>query len=364
MVGVCRYRDFERRSPGSLGPWIQGIFLIGVLLVVTQTSGAAAAERSFMGFTIAPLSGTYEVVKDANVRSEPRTQGKRLTGVNAGTQVEAVGKEGSWIAIRRAGKDLGFIYEPLIKAISLPPLKRDSEGRIVDDKDEPVAPAEGFYVTRADVNVRFGPSTKARKRSDLDRGVKVEAIGSAADGKWLVVRQDDQELGFVFTETLLPLIDGSLGQPVKGQTALGAGDSCQFAIRFIGKNPVERELFETSDYEVDWSCSVKGRTVSFPGYMFITEAPFQLSDNNVYQITVDLLDVSREYDEIFSTVFLYRRSENKVVFDSVSMKDFAKTPDPTELPAGDVVAALTSAAQIAPNVWNSRVWERLSEGSF
>lgn len=316
-----------------------------------------------MGFTIAPMSGTFEVTTDANVRAEPRTQGKRLIGLPTGTQVEAVGKEGSWIGVRRAGKDLGFVYEPLLKAISLPPLKRDAEGRILDGKDQPVAPANGFYVTAAEVNVRFGPSTKAVKRGDLERGVKVEAIGSAEDGNWLVVRQDDQELGFIFAETLLPLIDGELNRPVKGQASFGSGDSCQFAIQFIGKNPVEGELFETSDYEVDWSCAVKGRTIGFPAFMFITEAPFQLSDNNVYQITIDLLGVAREYDEIFSTVFLYRRGESKVVFDSVSMNGFATPPKSAELPAGDVATALAAAARIAPGVWNEKVWEMLAENS-
>ena len=364
MIGVRQNRVVELGCAGSLAPWILAIFLFGLTILVAQPNTSEAAERSFLGFTIAPLSGTYEIVKDANVRSEPRTQGKRINGLPKGTQVEAVGKEGTWIAIRRAGKDVGFVYEPLLKAISLPPLERDPAGQIVDGDGQPVASADGFYVTRADVNVRYGPSTKARKRGDLDRGVKVEAIGSAAKGKWLVVRQDDQELGFVYAETLLPLVDGTLDRPIKGQTSFGSGNSCQFTIRFIGKNPVERELFETSDYEVDWSCTVTKRTVSFPGFMFITEAPFQLSDNNVYQITVDLLDISREYDEIFSTVFLYRRGENKVVFDSVSMKGFSKTPDPAEMPAGDVVSALTTAAQIAPSVWNDQVWDVLSEDSF
>ncbi len=363
MVGVCRKRGEGRRDPGSETGWARLFVVAGSLAFCLVAGTAIAADKSFLGFTIAPLSGTFEIIKDANVRSEPRTQGKRLNGLPAGTQVEAVGKEGSWIAIRRAGKDLGFVYEPLLKPISLPPLKRDSDGRIVDGDDKPVEPASGFYVTAADVNVRFGPSTKAAKRGDLDRGVKVEAIGSADDGKWLVVRQDDQELGFVYAETLLPLVNGELNQPLKGETSFGEGGSCRFVINFIGKNPVEGELFETSDYEVDWSCVVKERSIRFPAFMFITEAPFQLSDNNVYQISIDLLGVVQEYDEIFSTVFLFRRNDDKVVFDSVSMKEFANLPKSAERPASDVVAALSGAAAIAPGIWKDRVWDVLAENN-
>ncbi len=177
------------------------------------------------------------------------------------------------------------------------------------------------------------------------------------------MRQDDQELGFVYAETLLPLVNGELNQPLKGETSFGEGGSCRFVINFIGKNPVEGELFETSDYEVDWSCVVKERSIRFPAFMFITEAPFQLSDNNVYQISIDLLGVVQEYDEIFSTVFLFRRNDDKVVFDSVSMKEFANLPKSAERPASDVVAALSGAAAIAPGIWKDRVWDVLAENN-
>jgi len=214
------------------------------------------------------------------------------------------------------------------------------------------------------VNLRAKPSIKAQKRGRLERGSRVEAIGSAENGSWVFVRRDKQELGFIFAETLLPLVDGTLDAPLVGETKVGEDGSCRFVIRFVGKNPVEGELFETSDYEVDWECERSGKKMAFPGYMFITEAPFQLSDNGIYQINIDLPNVTREYDEVFSTIFLYRRGENKVVLDSLSMKEFAVKPNGGSDAAGTVAEALVAASQIAPHTWNADVWGMLAESAF
>lgn len=351
--------EFERRG---FCRWGWACILVGVLFLGSAAGDIYAAEQRFLGVVIEPLSGTYEVTTDANVRAGPMTEAKRLIGLPQGTEVEVVGKaKGAWIAIRRNGRDLGFVYEPLLKAVKLPPLDRDAEGRIVDAEGEPIAPASGFYVAASAVNLRTKPSTQASKRGGLKRGMRVEAFGAAENGSWLAVRQDDRELGFVFAEMLLPLIDGTLNAPIKGKTDSGNGKDCEYAIRFSGKNSVEGELFETSDYEIDWTCKINGREISFPGFMFITEAPFQLSNNRVYQISMDLLGVVREYDEVFSTVFLYRRDERKVVFDSVSMKDFAAQPGVNALEAASVAEALSAAANIAPGAWNERVWEMLAQ---
>lgn len=340
------------------------LVLWGTLLAAAFPQQGRAAERKFLGYDVEPLAGTYEITTDANVRAGPMTEAKRVTGLSQGTRVEVVGKaKGAWIAIRWDGQDLGFVYEPLLKAVDLPPLERDAQGRIIDDEGNPISPASGFYVAASDVNLRAKPSTQAPKRGDIERGTEIEAIGSARDGEWLAVRKDDQELGFVFAEILLPLIDGELDAPVEGKTAAGGDVSCSYKIRFSGKNPVEGELFETSDYDIDWACDVDGKEVDFPAFMFITEAPFQLSDNDVYQISIDLLGVVREYDEIFSTVFLYRRDEGRVVFDSVSMDDFGKTPGTAEMRASSVAEALSAAASLAPEAWDRKVWDMLGQNN-
>jgi hypothetical protein len=213
----------------------------------------------------------------------------------------------------------------------------------------------------AETAVRVKPSAKAAKSGQLERGTRVEAMGASGDGKWLAVRWSGREMGFVPREALLPLIDGDLARPVTGTARLPAKGTCGFTIRFVGKSPVEEDIIETADYEVDWQCSVDGRKLAFPGFMFITEAPFQLSDNQIYQISVDLLDVARDYDEVFSTVFLYRRAEAKVVFDGVSLKELAARPDVIEAPAKSVREALTAAASLAPAAWGADVWTILTE---
>lgn len=167
-------------------------------------------------------------------------------------------------------------------------------------------------------------------------------------------------MGFVPREALVALIDGDLRAPIGGQARPAKG-SCAFAIRFTGKSQVEDDIIETADYDVDWQCNRDGKALKFPGYMFITEAPFQLVDNQTYQISVDLLEVAREYDEAFSTVFLYHRPDGKVVFDSVSMKELGTDPAVRELPAKSVREALIAAATMAPAAWSADLWSFLSE---
>ena len=336
-------------------------FLVVAGLACVPASNVVAANAKFMGVPIETLSGTYEVTTHANVRARPETKGKRLGGLRKGARIEVAGKVGGWFAVRRSGKDLGFVYKSLLKMVSLPPVEKDAQGRILDADGQPIAPASGFFLSSSDVNLRVKPTTKAQKRGRLERGSRVEAIGAADNGNWLVVRRGKQELGFVFTETLLPLVDGALDAPLAGDVKIGADKSCRFVIRFVGKNSVEGELFETSDYEVDWECEKGGKKVAFPGYMFITEAPFQLSDNGIYQINIDLPNVTREYDEVFSTIFLYRRDEKKVVLDSVSMKEYALEPGVDESPAGTVREALVAASKMAPLIWNADVWGMLAD---
>ncbi len=323
-------------------------------------SAAMAAETKFMGVRVETSSGTYEVLKHANVRARPETKAKRVGGLRQGTTIEAVGKVGGWVAVRQAGKDLGFVYKSLLKIVSLPPIEKDAGGRILDANGQPIVPASGFFLANSDVNLRAKPSIKAQKRGQLERGSRVEVIGMAEKGSWVFVRRGKQELGFIFAETLLPLVDGTLETPLTGEVEVGEGRSCRFLIRFVGKNPVEGELFETSDYEVDWECDYDGKKIAFPGYMFITEAPFQLSDNRVYQINIDLPNVVRDYDEVFSTIFLFRRSENEVTLDSVSMKEYATKPNGGSHAAATVAEALVAASKIAPRTWNDSVWEMLA----
>ena len=225
----------------------------------------------------------------------------------------------------------------------------------------PVTPLSGTYLVFKDVNVRGKPGTKAKRVGKLERGGRVEAIGKA-QGAWLAVARNGEDLGFVFAPMLLPLIDGTLEAEIEGQAPLDKDRFCAYAIRFEGKSAVEDGLFETSDYEVTYRCPGDGEDLEFSTYMFITEAPYQLSPNHVYQISIDVTDVSGGYDEILSTVFLYEARRDRVIFDSVSLRAFRRSKASGERPASTVAEALTAAVELAPGVWSDKVWRALAAG--
>ena len=350
-----------RRHGGRMARAWRGLVLGLMIAGLPSAFAAAAAGLEFMGVDVEPLNGIYVVVRDVNVRGGPSTDAERVAQAAVGTELEAAGKVEGWIAVRRGGRDFGFIYETYLKAVKQEPLERDRSGRLVGADGKALAPDSGRFLVTAPTIVRAKPAAKAANTGQLERGTRVEAMGASGDGKWLAVRWSGREMGFVPREALLPLIDGELARPLTGTAKLAGGRTCRFAVRFAGKTAVEDDVIETADYDMDWRCEIDGRKLSFPGFMFITEAPFQLSDNQVYQISVDLLDVGRDYDEIFSTVFLYRRAEGKIVFDGVSVKDLGASPTVREASAKSVAEALMAAATLAPAAWGGDVWKMLAE---
>jgi len=340
----------------------RGLVLGLAMAGLSPTVDSAAAE--FMGFDVEPLGGIYVVVRDVNVRSGPAVAADKVGLAATGTELEAVGKaSGGWVAVRRGGRDLGFVYETYLKSVKPVMLERDRAGRLLGAEGKPLAAMSGRFLTMEETVARAKPTAKAAKSGQLERGTRVDAMAASGDGQWLAVRWSGREMGFVPAEVLVPLIDGQLAEPVTGTARLPGDGSCRFTIRFVGKTAIEGDIIETADYDMDWRCDVEGRTLAFPGFMFITEAPFQLSDNQAYQISVDLLDVAREYDDVFSTVFLYRKTETTVVFDGVSLKDMAVDPAVREAPARSVREALAAAARMAPAAWGADVWTILATGT-
>ncbi len=223
----------------------------------------------------------------------------------------------------------------------------------------PVTPLFGTYLVLKDVNVRGKPGTRAKRLGKLRKGDRVEAVGKA-EGAWLAVAREGEGLGFVFAPMLLPLIDGALETDIEGRAPLPGGEFCDYSIRFEGKSPVEGGLFETSDYEVAYRCPGDDGDLEFSTYMFITEAPYQLSPNHVYQISIDVTDVSGGYDEILSTVFLFEARRRRVIFDSVSLREFRRSAAAGKRPASTVAEALSAAVEMAPGMWNDKVWRTLA----
>lgn len=90
---------------------------LGVALALSGAGTAGAQTGSpFSGFELTPSPKTYLVVKDANVRAGPALRARRLTRLPKGVRVEARGraKGTEWIAVRRDGRDLGFVYKTVV----------------------------------------------------------------------------------------------------------------------------------------------------------------------------------------------------------------------------------------------------------
>lgn len=217
---------------------------------------------------------------------------------------------------------------------------------------------EADYVVLKDVNVRARPETKSKKVGSFKKGRRIKVVAKAK-GAWVAVRKDGKDLGFVYEPILLPLIDGTLTEDISGRVAAEKGPKCDYRIHFDGKSPVEGQLFEIADYDVIWDCQVGKRKVSFLTPMFITEAPYQLSQKRIYQISIDVLDLYGGYDDIFSTVVLYNQGKDRVVFDGVSIEKYGKIPGVTKKAAASVPEALSGAVEIAFSAWNKRAWKDL-----
>jgi ribosomal protein L24E len=110
----------------------------------------------------------------------------------------------------------------------------------------PITPAAGTYLVKRDANVRAAPKTASKRVATLKKNERIDVVGKGP-GAWMAVRKDGAELGFVCGTILVPLVDGSLKAPIIGRTAQRKDIECIYSARFIGKNPVSGEAFETSD---------------------------------------------------------------------------------------------------------------------
>ena len=120
----------------------------------------------FLNTRVLPASGTYLVIKDANVRARPATKGRRVGRRAQGERVIVVGRaKGPWLAIRNEdGKDIGFIYQKTLIPIINGALKNTLEGSLhtVDSqkckyvvKFEDKTPAEGQIFKFSDYRINW-----------------------------------------------------------------------------------------------------------------------------------------------------------------------------------------------------------------
>ncbi len=216
-------------------------------------------------------------------------------------------------------------------------------------------PPSTRYLVIKDVNLRARPTTRSAKTGQLKKGQTVAALGLTKDG-WLNVKEGKGGNNFVYLSYLVPLIDGALKSDLNGKVSQAGGASCTYIIHFTGKSAVPDEVFDTADYEVSWCCRHQGKDISFRAFMFITEAPYAMSANRVYQISLDVREVGGGVEGSFSTIVLYNAKKKRVILDSVSLAEFARSSPVKERPAASVSEALTGAAELAFGAWNTGVW--------
>ena len=110
---------------------------------------------------------------------------------------------------------------------------------------------------------------------------------------------------------------------------------------------------------IEYRCTDGGKTYSFYAPMFMTEVPYKLTHDPVYQISIDLLAMDDDPDNIFSIVFLYRRDTEQVTFDSFTKAGMGQKPARPKRAARTIAEALAGAAETAPLAWTKNVWKKL-----
>lgn len=117
----------RRRRAGTL------VHAAGLLALLAAGPLAAQdkTDITFLGQSVTPRMGTYVVTKDLNVRAEPDTNGKKVASFREGDRLTVVGKaKGSWLAVRMDGKDLGFVYGPVLMPLVDAVVKEPLVGKV------------------------------------------------------------------------------------------------------------------------------------------------------------------------------------------------------------------------------------------
>ena len=218
---------------------------------------------------------------------------------------------------------------------------------------------ERTHVVTRDVNVRAKPDTKAKRIAGLKKGEKVETVGRHQG--WLAILRDGKPLGFTYSKYLVPLVDGSLTQPIRGSATVDQDGKCAFEIVYAGRSAAGIEQFTMADYDVQVHCERNKVSLSFNLFMFLTEGSYRPSKPGIHQIGIDLLEIesNEEYDESFTTNIFYNLDKGKVVFGEVTLKPYAGTPRNAALEVASIGAALAVAVRMALESWNSKAWDEL-----
>jgi len=107
---------------------------LGITLVLSM--GPAMAEDAktieFMGQEIISAPGKYLVRKDVNIRSVPKTSGKRLGKFEGGTVIDVVGRapKSDWYAAHGDDGPMGFVFGSVLSPIIDGQVDQDVTGEL------------------------------------------------------------------------------------------------------------------------------------------------------------------------------------------------------------------------------------------
>jgi len=227
-------------------------------------------------------------------------------------------------------------------------------------------PSAKKYLVLKDINVRAGPKIKSKRVGRFRKKTMVNAVGKAKGTEWIAVQKDGKNFGFIYGTALVPMIDGRLKKPISGNLAGKTFGGmklppCHYEIEFEGRVKVEGDMQITSDYQLSMQCDYLKKTLKFDATMFITELPYLDNRKPIYQINVDLLNISMEDEDVFSTTVLYHILKKEIVFDGVNKEAMKTTGKIKKRKAADVKAALKGTVAMAHQSWGPKIWAELSK---
>ncbi|MDG2032807.1 MAG: hypothetical protein P8J29_02605 [Rhodospirillales bacterium] len=109
------------------------VIVCGAVLLGAPTPGHAESKSlTFLGQTLSAAAPDYFVLKDANVRGKPLTKSPRVGRMRKGMRIQAAGKAKgtNWVAVRKEGKDWGFIYAAALAPVLDGAISRPFTGKL------------------------------------------------------------------------------------------------------------------------------------------------------------------------------------------------------------------------------------------
>jgi len=213
-------------------------------------------------------------------------------------------------------------------------------------------------MVRKAVNVRVKPDQYSKKIGGLAQGERIFAVGRTDSG-WVAFREQDKDIGFVSESMLFPVVDSALTEEIAGTVFSDGQPKCDYIITFVGKSEAEGQMFLIGDYEVDWNCQRDGVRATFSTPMFLTEGPYISKEPSIHQITIDILDLAINLEEVLSTNLFYDHELMRVVYDGTSSAKLSRSPAPDEAQVASLADALHASVRLTYEAWNETLWGEL-----